>query len=352
MTRILLVTDTYEEINGVSTTLKQLDKNGNVFVLHPGKIPHFSCPFYKDVKIISPIGYYKIKRWFNDVSYLMEHDIKGAPFKFESIHVATEGPLGLLAKKWCEKKGYKYNTSFHTSWPDYFHTYWKIPKSLSWKYLRWFHKNSSKIFVSSKAMANNLYLNGFDDTKIEIMERGVDHDLFKQNLCFGYDATKYCIFILYVGRVSKEKNIEDVCELSLTLGQRYWIHVVGDGPYLSTLKKKYPWVNFHGYLQGEDLAKMYQRADVTIFPSTTDTYGLTQIESMACGTPVVAKVAPLSNVVIREDINGLLYSTQEELEQQISKAIKMDRNVVAQSVKDHTWEKVTDTWIENLVLIK
>jgi glycosyltransferase involved in cell wall biosynthesis len=344
MKEILIITDTYEDINGVTTTIKQLEKNSSckITVIHPGLFETFSCPLYKGLKMVFPSQTY--------FERFMTTTFPGDDFDY--IHIATEGPLGLMAKKWCEKNGYKYNTSFHTNWADYFKIYWCIPKSLTWKYLRWFHKGSSNVFVASKVMKNFLYLNGFDDKKMEIMPRGIDHDLFvpEENRVVFKNDIVYPIDVLYVGRVSTEKNIEDVLNLHKIM-YNVNVHVVGDGPILSELRRKYnvEGVYFHGFLEGQQLVSMYQMADVTVFPSMTDTYGLIQIESMACGTPVVGKKSLLSNVVIKEGSNGYIYDCPSELSAKVLQAVMLDRAKVVETVEDYSWKEVTSTWEKNLV---
>lgn len=201
-------------------------------------------------------------------------------FQPSAIHIATEGPLGLAARRHCLKQGYEFTTAFHTRFPEYVQARWRVPLSWTYRWLRWFHAPASGVMVATPAMEAVLRNRGFSNLKR--WSRGVDTRLFQPR---PKDFLSYPRPIaLYVGRVAVEKNIRAFLDLDLP-GTKV---VIGDGPQRAALCRRYPDVRFLGAKNGEDLARHYAAADVFVFPSRTDTFGLVLLEAMASGVPVAA----------------------------------------------------------------
>ena len=261
------------------------------------------------------------------------------------FHIATEGPMGIAARRWIKKKGLSFTTSYHTNLPEYSKMLYKIPESWIWKYVRWFHSPSHSVLVPTPTVINTLESKGFKNLKL--WSRGIDPNLFPQpNATLIPKNNSESHALLYVGRVSKEKNIETLCELSKNSKFEVWI--VGDGPYKSALEKKYAssGVRFFGAIKHDQLAPYFQSADVFVFPSKTDTFGIVMIESMACGTPVAAYPVQGPIDVVEHQVSGYL---DEDLEIAIDGALKLPKSSVEDYGKNFTWEKCAKTFIETLI---
>ena len=261
------------------------------------------------------------------------------------FHIATEGPMGIAARRWIKKKGLSFTTSYHTNLPEYSKMLYKIPESWIWKYVRWFHSPSHSVLVPTPTVINTLESKGFQNLKL--WSRGFDPNQFPQpNATLIPKNNSESHALLYVGRVSKEKNIETLCELSKNSKFEVWI--VGDGPYKSALEKKYSssGVRFFGAIKHDQLAPYFQSADVFVFPSKTDTFGIVMIESMACGTPVAAYPVQGPIDVVEHQVSGYL---DEDLEIAIDGALKLPKSSVEDYGKNFTWEKCAKTFIETLI---
>jgi glycosyltransferase involved in cell wall biosynthesis len=330
--RITLVTDTWDNVNGVVTTLrstvKELESWGHTIqVIEPSKF-----------KTIPALGYPEVRLAWNiwRVGPMIES------FKPDAIHIATEGPLGLAARWYCkvDKRSIPHNTSYHTKFPEYLNTYWKIPVGWGYWTIRWFHKFSTKVLVTTESMRKELESHGLDN--MAIWSRGVDTDLFNPSRRTETTVTKP--IILCVSRASYEKGLDDFCSLKIE-GTKV---LVGDGPYLNELKKKYPYINYAGYKKGAELAEYYASADVFVFPSKTDTFGVVMLEAMACGTPIAAYPVTGPIDVIEQGINGIM---DEDLNRAIELALRLDRDAVAESSRKYTWTNCTKTFFDNLSTI-
>lgn len=196
------------------------------------------------------------------------------------VHIATEGPLGMAARRYCVRRDIPFTTAFHTKFPEYVHARFKIPVAWIYKIVRWFHGKSQGVMVATKTIEDELKRWGIGN--IKRWTRGVDTELFKPRDKAFLDLPRP--ISLYVGRVAVEKNIEAFLDLNLD-GSKV---VVGDGPQLAQLKKKYPEVHFTGAKTGEELAQHFASSDVFVFPSRTDTFGLVLLEALASGIPVAA----------------------------------------------------------------
>jgi glycosyltransferase involved in cell wall biosynthesis len=270
--RIAVVTDAWRpQVNGVVRTLTetkhQLEVAGHtVEMIAPERFTTFPCPTYPEIRL-SLAGAKSVGRLIDT-------------FAPDAVHIATEGPLGWAARTACLARKLPFTTAYHTRFPEYVQA--RIGAPLSWSYavLRRFHSAASRVMVPTPTVKADLETWGF--ANVVLWTRGVDLDLFKPGPRDRL-ATKPPIFV-YVGRVAVEKNVEAF--LSLDLPGSKW--VVGEGPAMATLKARYPEASYLGVLQQKELAEVYSAADVFVFPSKTDTFGLVLLEAMACGTPVAA----------------------------------------------------------------
>jgi len=329
--KILIVTDNLkDQINGVVETFKNIeicaDYDGYDFVyIDPGQFSYINCPGYAEVKIAWPRGIGKRIEAINP----------------DHIHIATEGPVGLAARIWCDRNGYFYNTSYHTKFPEFLYTIYKIPANLTYRYVRWFHKHSGKVLTSTNSMVQELKSRGFR-SDIITWTRGVDRNVLKPTIEHKKNEIPV---VLYVGRVSKEKNLENLC----TLQDYYDIIIVGDGPYRKELENRFIKVKFVGYKKGTELANYYKSADVFCFPSRNDTFGIVMIESLSVGTPVAAYNVTGPKDIIYNGVNG---NIGESLLFSINKCLILDRNEVEKSSEQWTWENCWKIFKDNLIKAK
>jgi glycosyltransferase involved in cell wall biosynthesis len=326
--KILIITDNLkDQINGVVTTYKNIEicavRDGyNVVVLDPGWFRYIDCPGYNEVKIAYPRN---LGKKIEEISP-------------DYIHIATEGPLGLWARAYLSLAGVRHNTAYHTKFPEGLRKLFGIPESFTWRFVRWFHKHSGKVLTTTDSMVAELKAHGFDGEVIS-WTRGVDRDVFHP-LHREKTSAKY---LLCVSRVSKEKNLEKFFELNYP---GYLKIMVGDGPMLETYKKKYPDVYFTGFKTGKDLARYYANAEVFVFPSQWETFGIVMIEAMACGTPVAAYPVQGPEDVVDEGITGCL---NDDLKQAVNDALMLDRQRVWEGSHRWTWERAWDIFRDNLV---
>jgi glycosyltransferase involved in cell wall biosynthesis len=331
MPKILIVTDNLpDQINGVVTTYKNIEpfaiRDGyTIDYIHPGRYRHFDCPKYNEVKLAYPKGLGK------EIDTLSP----------DHIHIATEGPLGLFARRYLTVRGYRYNTAYHTKFPEGIKKILGIPEALTWPLIRWFHSNSNAVLTTTKSMVKELQDHNFGNN-LKSWTRGIDRDTFKPAER-NNQATKP--IMLNVGRVSSEKNLEAFYNLDIP-GTKIQ---VGDGPKLEYYRKKYTDVHFVGSKRGEELARFYQQADVFVFPSKWDTFGLVQIEAMACGTPVAAYPVQGPLDVIDQDITGHM---NDDLNLAVTKCLDLDREQVYNASAKWSWERAWEIFRDNLVEVK
>lgn len=320
MNRILIVTDAWSpQVNGVVRTLQtiraELEKEGSeVEVISPDLFRSVPCPTYSEIRLA-----------------LTTRRAVGArieAFAPDALHIATEGPLGVAARGWALKRGYRFTTAYHTQFPDYVAQRTKLPASLFWRYIRWFHRPSHAIMVSTPTMATQLSEQGLPHTAH--WGRGVDLTLFRPGTAPHPAFEELTRPIqLYVGRVAVEKNIEAFLE-SAHPGSKV---VVGDGPALEGLRRRFPDAHFLGALQGSPLASAYASADVFVFPSRTDTFGLVMIEALACGTPVAAYPVPGPLDVLTDEVGAM----DEDLAIATAGALTSDPARCAAFAQSFTW---------------
>ncbi|MBI4692447.1 MAG: glycosyltransferase family 1 protein [Gammaproteobacteria bacterium] len=270
--KLLVVTDAWRpQVNGVVTTLATLadqlaPRGWSTEFVHPGEFTSFPCPTYPEIKL-SVLPYRRLSA-------------RIAAARPDALHIATEGPLGAAARRYCLERGHRYTSAYHTRFPEYVRARTRLPLAATYRWLRRFHDPAQALMVPAPAVRRDLLARGFTNTVP--WTHGIDLEVFtpghRERL-----ATARPIF-LYVGRVAIEKNISAFLELDLP-GSKW---VVGAGPLRAKLERAHPDVHFAGIQTPTELARFYRAADVFVFPSLTDTFGLVMLEALACGTPVAA----------------------------------------------------------------
>jgi glycosyltransferase involved in cell wall biosynthesis len=329
--RIAIVTDAWEpQINGVVRTLmattQELARRGHVIeVISPLAYPSIPCPTYPEIRL-ALAGRSKVGRQ-------LQH------FAPEAVHISTEGPLGWAARSWCLSEGRSFTTAYHTQFPDYLARRTGLPASLFWPFIRRFHRGSSGIMVATETIRSQLRCNGLEN--LRPWSRGVDLT------CFGPDHAPPDLFFdlqrpiqLYVGRVAVEKNVEAFLANSHP-GAKV---VVGDGPALASLRARFPEAHFLGRQTGRELAACYAGADVMVFPSRTDTFGLVMIEALACGTPVAAYPVPGPLDVL----DGSCGAMDEALEDAIASSLRISRENCTAHARKYSWSASVDQFLAAL----
>lgn len=335
--RILIATDAWKpQVNGVVRTLTRVidEMRGmghTVEVISPDQFRSFPLPTYPEIKVA--VGAYEPVR---------EHF---KAFEPQAIHIATEGPIGLAARRICVEWKLPFTTSYHTRFPEYVSARLPLPLSAGYAYMRWFHKPSGRLMVATPTMRDELVQHGFRN--ITAWSRGVDTEQFRP-LGEGdpdvYAGLPRPIF-LSVGRVAVEKNIEAFLALDLP-GTKV---VVGDGPQREELEARYPGAIFRGARFDDDLAAHFAGADVFVFPSLTDTFGLVILEAMATGTPVAAYPAPGPIDIIPGSGAGVLALTATEgLREACLEAVKLDRTAVRRFAEGFSWRACAEDFVRNL----
>lgn len=329
--RIAIVTDAWlPQMNGVvrtlTTTCEQLRAHGHeVLVVSPDQFASLPCPTYPEIRLA-------VTRPGAVASRLRE-------FSPEAIHIATEGPLGMIARSYCARHAIRFTTAYHTQFPDYLAKRTRLPAEWFWRYIEWFHRPARRVLVATDSISEELRAHGL--TQLHRWSRGVDLS------CFTPDAPPPPEFAdlpgpiqLYVGRIAVEKNIEAFLESEYP-GSKV---VVGDGPALAALRAKYPEAHFLGRRSGRDLAGCYAGADVFVFPSRTDTFGLVMIEALACGTPVAAFPVPGPCDIVTPEVGAL----GEQLDRAIGAALFCDRNACAAYGAQFSWAAATGQFLAGL----
>ena len=327
---IAVVSDAwYPQINGVVRTLdrvrQELEVLGHrITVISPDLFRNFPCPTYPEIRLA-------MTRADSLAPYFEENRI-------EAVHIATEGPLGWAARRYCLRHGWPFTTSFHTRFPEYVQARSGLPPSWFYALLRRFHAPASGVLVATDSLGQELEGRGFRN--IKRWSRGVDTELFRP-----YDKRLFEAqgpIFLYVGRVAVEKNIEAFLKLDLP-GTKA---VVGDGPQLSRLRKDYPEVIFTGAKTGEDLARHYAAADVFVFPSRTDTFGLVLLEALAAGLPVAAYPVPGPLDVINGASIGVL---DEDLSSAALRALAIPRQACRDYALGFSWQRCAEQFLSHVM---
>lgn len=332
--RIAIVTDAWmPQMNGVvrtlATTCDILRAEGReVLVISPDQFASIPCPTYPEIRLALTCP--------GAVSDRLRS------FGPDAIHIATEGPLGVAARRYCARYGVSFTTAYHTQFPEYLARRTHLPAALFWRYIRWFHTPAQRILVATESIRAELRAQGLRD--LHHWSRGVDLT------CFTPDAPHPPEFAdlprpiqLYVGRVAVEKNIEEF----LASGYPGSKVVVGDGPALISLQARFPDAFFLGRRSGRDLAGCYAAADVFVFPSRTDTFGLVMIEALACGTPVAAFPVAGPKDIVTDTVGAL----SEDLDRAIAAAVFCDRRDCARYGATFAWEEATRQFLAGLATL-
>ena len=324
--RLALVTDAWApQVNGVVNTfnnvIPELERRDvDVAVVHPSLFRTVRLPRYSEVRLaIEPVRIYRALDNINP----------------DFVHIATEGPLGTVARFWCGRRGFRFTTSYHTRFPEYVKEMYGFPSGPVTAYMRWFHGGAEHTLVPTQSVKDDLQGSGFRN--LVVWPRGVDSTLFHPSARTEgwYDlANPQETALVYVGRVSREKSVDEFCELASIPGHRCW--VVGDGPHREELEQRYgDRVAFVGFKRGHELAQFYASADVMVFPSRTDTFGNVITESMACGTPVAAYPVTGPRDVVADGISGAL---DDDLAAAVRRAMACDREQVREYALHFSWE--------------
>src|SRR5690349_7812572 len=297
--------------------------NHEVRFLTPLDFRTLPCPTYPEIRLsLFPQG--GVERRLRE-------------FDPDVLHIATEGPLGMAARRFALRNDLPFTTAYHTRFPEYVHARFRLPLAWSYAWLRRFHGPSKAVMAPTQVVVDDLVANGFGN--VRLWSRGVDTDVFHPQPSRRLD-TAPPIF-LYVGRVAVEKNVEAF--LALDLPGSKW--VVGTGPALDGIRSRYPQANYLGLLDREELAKVYAAADVFVFPSKTDTFGLVLLEAMACGLPVAAYPVTGPRDVIGDSKAGVLH---EDLRTACLEALKLRREDALARAGLFTWRAATEQFVSHL----
>ena len=328
--KIMMVTDAWEpQVNGVVRTIKSTTRElralgHTVELLTPLEIRTLPCPTYPDIRLSLLPGVTVSRRIAN--------------FNPDALHIATEGPLGVAARRHALRNGLPFTTAYHTRFPEYVHARSRIPFRWTYAFLRWFHGPSQAVMAPTRVVKRDL--ERFDVQRVVLWSRGVDLDIFRPQVSARL-ASQPPIF-LYVGRVAVEKNVNAFLELELP-GSKW---VVGTGPALAGIRKQYPEVNYLGVLDRRELAQVYAAADVFVFPSKTDTFGLVLLEAMACGLPVAAY--PVTGPLDVVGDNPAAAALDVDLRVACLRALTLNRADAAAHARRFSWREATDQFISHL----
>jgi Glycosyltransferase len=330
--KILFVTDAWHpQVNGVVRTINtlgdELKKLGHdVHYITPKEFITIPCPSYPEIRLAInpwPKLYRKIKQLNPQI-----------------IHIATEGPLGFFARRYCIKHKIKFTTSYHTKFPEYIYERIKLPLSLSYRFMRFFHKHSDQILVTTETMKQELAGRGFNIDKLRVWTRGAKQDIFAkgEKIELGLQRPIW----IYVGRVAVEKNIEAFLGMEIE-GSKL---VVGGGPQLDKLKQKYKDVTFVGMQDSKNVANYLASSDVFVFPSKTDTFGIVIIEALAAGLPVAAYPVPGPIDILK---NTKADTLDWDLIASAKKSLTIPKEVCQLIASAYTWENCANIFLDTAI---
>ncbi len=339
--KILIVTDAWSpQVNGVVRTLEILGKDlaalgHTVRTITPLGRRTFPLPTYPEIRL----AFFQRRA--------MTREIR--EFAPDAVHIATEGSLGLTARRICLKHGIAFTTAFHTRFAEYVHARFRmVPEGVIWRWLRWFHHPATAVMVATQTLKRELTGHGFQH--LRIWSRGVDVEKFRPmpGARHSFEGPVW----ITVGRVAVEKNIEAFLALDLP-GTKL---VVGDGPARAALSRKYPSVQFLGALTGEALTRAYAGSDVFVFPSRTDTFGLVTLEALACGLTVAAYPVEGPRDVVGPQVagGGDVAVLDEDLATACRGALALAQNPRALTPRDfamrHSWRACTLQFLANIAV--
>ncbi|SDG56855.1 glycosyltransferase family 4 protein [Propionivibrio dicarboxylicus] len=330
--RILIISDAWEpQVNGVVRTLKmtrrELEAMGNVVdIISPLEFRAIPCPTYPEISLALT------------TRRTLERRID--TFAPDCLHIATEGPLGWMARRIALRRKWPFTTAYHSRFPEYVQLRFGIPLDWTYALLRRFHNAARATLAPTPTIVADLHARGFRHARL--WSRGVDFGIFTDT--GDREATQQGPIFLYVGRIAVEKQVDAF--LALDLPGEKW--VAGEGPERAKLQARFPDAHWFGVLKGEELARLYRSADVMVFPSVTDTFGLVMVESMACGTPVAAFLAPGPIDVIGESAGGVMH---RDLREACLSALKLSRSAVRQHAEKFPWHAATTQLLAALQVI-
>ncbi len=330
--KIALITEAWPpQVNGVVTTwgwmIRELEQRGHTFmVIHPGLFRSVPAPRYPDV----PIALFpsrKVRRMLDE-------------FAPDAIHIATEGPIGRAARKYCLAHALPFTTSYHSQFPEYFKRYFRMPLAWSYPIFRQFHAPAVATLAPTESMIERLVERNFEH--VELWSRGVDSDMFRPRDKAFLDLPRP-IFVC-AGRVALEKNLPAFLKLELP-GTKV---VIGKGPALKSLRKRFPKVVFKGFLETEEMAKHVAAADVSVFPSVTDTFGLVMLEAMASGVPIAAFPVTGPKDVVEHGVTGIL---DQDLAAAATAALDLNPEDCRRHALTRPWSRSVDQLAKHLAWI-
>ena len=331
--RICIVTDAWQpQVNGVVRTLEatcaELRGRGHtVEVIGPNRFRSLPCPSYPEIRL-ALAGRHRIGAM-----------IEG--FGPDALHIATEGPLGFAARAWAVRGGMPFTSAFHTHFPDYAAERTHLPASVFWPLIQRFHRASQAVFCATETLAQDLSSRGIGP--LHRWGRGVDLATFHPDGGRHPAMTRLPDpVMLYVGRVAVEKNLDAFLSLQMP-GTKV---VVGDGPQRAELQRRHPDARFLGVLRGEELASAYRAADVFVFPSLTDTFGLVMAEALACGTPVAGFDVAGPRDVLTQRVGTI----SPDLREAVQCALTLDRHACAQYGASFSWAAATEQFLAGLAV--
>jgi glycosyltransferase involved in cell wall biosynthesis len=317
--RVAIVTDAWHpQVNGVVRTLSVIEEGlatagHEVLVIGPDRFGTIPCPGYSTIRLAIGAG--------------AAFGRQLAAFAPDAAHIATEGPLGIAARAYCMAQRWPFTSAYHTRFPEYLRARFRLPLSWGYAALRRFHAPSSGVMVATETMRRELQARGFG--RLVAWTRGVDTALFRPG-CAPAVALPPPVF-LYIGRIAVEKNLPAFLDLDLP-GSKL---VVGDGPLLPAMPRRYPQVHFAGAQSGEALVRHYAAADVMVMPSRTETFGLVILESLACGVPVAAFPSAGPSDVIGDSGAGML---DEDLRSAALTALAIPHERCLEHARRFSWQ--------------
>jgi len=328
--KIVTVTDAWNpQVNGVVRTIeatnRELARAGHPSsVISPEQFPTVPCPGYDGIRL-AVMPQRRLGR-------LLAAEMTGG--EAVAVHIATEGPLGRAARRWCRRHDVPFTTAYHTRFPQYLQAMYRVPEAWTYAAMRRFHGAAAVVMAPTPTVAAELREHGIGN--VALWTRGVDTDLFRPSPPLPLKMPRP--IFLYVGRVSVEKNIAEFLMADLP-GSKV---IAGEGPALATLRRRFPDVHFVGILGQPELAQLYSAADVFVFPSRTDTFGLVLLEALACGTPVAAyPVQGPVDVLGFSDV-GILH---DDLRMAAGAALKIDRRRCRDFALSRSWSAATTQFL-------
>jgi glycosyltransferase involved in cell wall biosynthesis len=330
--KIVTVTDAWApQVNGVVRTIeatnRELERMGHrTEVISPAQFATVPCPGYEGIQL-SILPYWKLAR-------LLARALDSADGTEVVVHIATEGPLGGAARRYCLRHGIAFSTAYHTRFPQYLRAMYRVPESWTYAVMRRFHSAANVVMAPTSTVEAELAAQRIG--RLARWTRGVDTEMFQPAEPMPL-ALPQPIF-LYVGRVSVEKNIEAFLRLDLP-GSKV---VAGTGPALAQLKQRFPEAHFFGVLSQPELARLYSAASAFVFPSRTDTFGLVLLEALACGTPVAAYPVQGPVDVVGDASVGAL---DDDLQRAALAALRIDRASCRAFALSHSWRACTEQFL-------